>query len=358
MEEGLSAYASRNYSTAVTRFSQAITQDKKNASLYIYLGMALMQSGDLTAAKQQFETALSLSPANVQAQRGLALSAMRNADFPTAVSCFSEAISLAEKNGDTTVRNDCLSYRADAQAALGNYSDAVVDCRTLLDNSYETFSTQIRLGSFLLKKGEQQEALKAYQAALDENSHSFSAYLTMIEALSNAGMEREAQNFLEKALAEPADTAEDHRWQGILLYESGDTKKAFSKFELAYSSGDSEAGYWLGMCYEEQENYREAMRIFEQQAVTDPKNAAVYNQMAVCSIREERYTDAALFIDQGLYLAEPGSDTELNLLWNQAICLEKQKKYASAAEAFRKYLSKDPDDPAAQAEYEYSLSRQ
>ena len=140
-----------------------------------------------------------------------------------------------------------------------------------------------------------------------------------------------------------------------LYLELGQTDDAFSAFEESYNKGYSQAGYYLGYCYELQGKSDEAIRLYQEQLKYDPNDAGLYNQLASCMVRQGNYQDALIMIEKGMQLANESQMADF--LWNEGICYEKMGNYDTAIEKFMSYLEQYPADKDAQRELAFLYSR-
>ena len=353
--EGAEAYARQDWERAAALFRQAITQDRKEPQYYVSLGLTMLEQGDTESAKDQFDQALSLSPRNAQALRGMGLCSLMEGEYGQADEFLTQSLELFSRKSEAWC--DALAYRAEARKQSGDIPGAVDDCRTLAETGYEPEAMFLSIGNLLLQEdpGNPSEAMRYYQEAVRTGFRNYDLWLSILGNLKAAGCEAEYRLVLEKALLMDAETEADRCGRGLLYLEDGQIREAFSEFERSFNMGYAPAGYWLGCCYELEGDYEEAALVYEKLLLTEPESAKIYNQLAVCRIRQERNREALRLIGQGLEYAD--ASWEKVLTWNRAVCYERLHEYGNAEAAFRTYSALCPGDPEAEAELTYLSSR-
>lgn len=351
---GLAAFQSGNYEKAIGLFNQAITQDSQKASYYINRGMAQCNAARYEEALESFEQAAEKNPSSVNAYRGIGIVCMKQGRYEDAVEAFDKALEhLRREKGEQGC--DILAYRAEAKEKSSDYAGAAEDYEKLISYNYEKEQMYLYLGYVYLAQGDCAAALTCFQQSINIDHRDFEKYLEMIEKLKQYGFTDSAAVVADAALSVPARSAQDRFYHGLLYLEKGQEKEAFSEFEQSYNAGFDAAGYYLGYCYEQREQYSEAELIYQKQLALSPEDARLYNQLAVCRIKQEKYEDALVFIRQGLALED--DEVTDDLLWNQIICYERKKDFDTAAELLIQYLSLYPEDQEAALELSYIVSR-
>ncbi len=353
-EEGLAAYHAGDYEKAIGMFRQAVTQDGNRAEYYINLGMAQCAAGAYEDAKQSFSDAIRYNAHSVNAYRGMGIAHLELESYKDAVEAFDKAVDHVR--GQKSGEYDIIAYRAQAKAGMKDYDGAIADYETLIAADYETEQIYLYLGDMYLHKNDIVAALTNYQKSITINHRDFEKYLNMIEELKSQGFEEESHIVQDAALSVVPQNAEERYYRGLIYLEQGETQAAFAEFEQSYNMGYEAAGYCLGYCYELRGEYEEAELTYQKQLLEEGcDQARLYNQLAVCKIRQKAYNEALVLIEQGLALADERAMADL--LWNQAMCYEGKKDYDKAIEVLTEYQQFFPDDKTCELELSYLRSR-
>ncbi len=283
---------------------------------------------------------------------GLAYSGLE--EYDKAIESFNQAIEAAGSL-DSSCRLDVVGYRAEAKTAIGDYTGALEDYNQLIEANYRLRDIYQLTGDVYLLMDDVDQALHCYQECLNIDNRNYEGYLTMAEALKKAEADEARQVVLNAALEVIPYEAEDWCYRGRVYLELDQIDEAFSAFEESYNKGYSQAGYYLGYCYELQGNSDEAIHLYQEQLRHDPNDAGLYNQLASCMVRQGEYQDALIMIEKGMQLAN--ESLMADFLWNESICYEKMGDYDTAIEKLMSYLEQYPADKNAQKELAFLYSR-
>lgn len=153
------------------------------------------------------------------------------------------------------------------------------------------------------------------------------------EALEAKDYETAAQEFQTAAADEDKETAaEGYRGLGMVSYVTGDYAEALEAFESALDNGAEQT-------------------------------IELYNLMGVSAMQTGDYARGLEYIQSGLAMADAsdGGDEDDSLIremeYNEIICYEQQSDWENAKAKITEYISKYPDDEAAQREAEFLQTR-
>ena len=353
-QKGLEAYQDGDYQNAVYLFKQAITQEPSEDAYYCNLGQAYCAQGYYEEAIESFTQAAQLGSSLFYSYRGMGLAYSGLEEYDKAIESFNQAIEAAVSL-DSSCRLDVVGYRAEAKTALGDYEGALEDYNQLIEAKYRLRDIYQLTGDVYLLMDDVDQALHCYQECLNIDNRNYEGYLTMAEALKKAEADEARQVVLNAALEVIPYEAEDWCYRGRIYLELDQIDEAFSSFEESYNKGYSQAGYYLGYCYELQGNSDEAIHLYQEQLRHDPDDAGLYNQLASCMVRQGEYQDALIMIEKGMQLANESQMADF--LWNESICYEKMGNYDTAIEKLMSYLEQYPADKNAQKELAFLYSR-
>ncbi len=353
-KKGLEAYQNGDYQNAVYLFKQAITQEPSEEAYYCNLGQAYCAQGYYEEAIESFTQAIQLGSSLFYSYRGMGLAYSGLEEYDKAIESFNQAIEAAGSL-DSSCRLDVVGYRAEAKTANGDYTGALEDYNQLIEAEYHLRDIYQLTGNVYLLMDDADQALHCYQECLNLDNRNYEGYLTMAEALKKAEADEARQVVLNAALEVTPYEAEDWCYRGRIYLELDQIDEAFSAFEESYNKGYSQAGYYLGYCYELQGNSDEAINLYQEQLKSNPNDAELYNQLSSCMVRQGEYQDALIMIEKGKQLA---SESQMaDFLWNECVCYEKMGDYDTAIEKLMSYLEQYPADKDAKKELAFLYSR-
>lgn len=156
---------------------------------------------------------------------------------------------------------------------------------------------------------------------------------------------------------------------GTEALESKDYETAAAEFQTAAEDEDKETaaeGYrGLGIVYYETGDYANALEAFRSALDNGAEQTAeLYNLMGVSAMQTGDYESGLVYIQSGLAMADAASDGEAvddslirEMEFNEIVCYEQQSDWENAKEKAAEYISKYPDDEAAQKEAEFLQTR-
>lgn len=110
-----------------------------------------------------------------------------------------------------------------------------------------------------------------------------------------------------------------------------------------------------GRIYEENGEYENAYGVYEQACTIDPGQADVYNQMGLCKMKMEQYSEAVTLFQTGIELNQAA--TLPSLIYNQAICHEYLNDYETALANLEDYVARYGSDETVERELAFLRSR-
>ncbi|MDD2981153.1 MAG: tetratricopeptide repeat protein [Hespellia sp.] len=159
---------------------------------------------------------------------------------------------------------------------------------------------------------------------------------------------------------------------GTSQLETGSYTEAIATFEKAVEKeqGVAEAYRGIGLANYELEKYEEAKSALDS-AIENGGEATptLYNIMGICDMKMENYASALNNFNMGISLAEGTQENESEdskadytevkqeMEFNMVVCYEKQFDWANAKAKMVDYISKYPDDAAAQKEAQFLETR-
>lgn len=294
-QKGVQAMQAGKHEDAGKYLQKAIRENGERAEYYIAYGMYLNEQGEYDEALKQFKNAYQDT---------------RN--------------TIANVNNKQVYLGQAVAY-----SHLQEYEKALVVCDKALELK-NTTSLNHRIwcskGVVLEALGRQDEALEAYQKAIDENKENWQAYYRLgaiYQELGDADAAEQAQEFLNDA----------------------------------YQKGNQEAAYYLGMFSvsqgENDKGKKYLLKFVTKGSGEYLQNA--YSSLATMAIQEEDYSKAEEYLSEARVSAKGAAAQELSR--NQIILLEKQGMFGEALTIAQDYLKRYPDDKAMKRECRFLKTR-
>ncbi len=205
-----------------------------------------------------------------------------------------------------------------------------------------------------------EEALVAYERAIQLEPNSALAYYNKGRVLSSLERYQEAQQQYQRALeifealGDRADMASSYHQLGILAYLEGDYQEARRQYQRALEifeelgdRADMARGYHqLGILAQQQGDYQEAqqqyqrsLEIFEEQLGNRADMAKSYHQLGILAYLQGDYQEALATFNQALELNPRDTDT-----WTQkGATLVNLRRYEEALASLDQALFLDPN---------------
>lgn len=358
-KNGQASFAAGDYETALLYFSQALEKNPDKAEYYIEQGLTYAALGQYEEARTALEHAvvehdLELTRKNnKRAWRGIGITYYEEGDYAKAKEYFEKALEetlLPELNADIRM------YLADALECEGNYAVAVGVYDTLLEEQPD-YAAGYRARAYMnYILGAYEKSLLDYNKAITLEPANFDLYFGKYNVLGKLGKQQEQKELLTIITGIENPTAEDSYFIAKAHFFNGDYDIALEELSAAAENGYDDAHYYIGEIYRERSNYGEAVYHYTTYiSGGGAKDAAAYNQMAICLIRQNKLEDALETVLAGQKLSDALHGKQL--YFNEVVILEKMGNYNTAYERAAAYVRQYPDDAAIQAELDFLSTR-
>ena len=199
-------------------------------------------------------------------------------------------------------------------------------------------------------------AIQDYQSAIENNSDNYQAYLGLYLTLTSTMDESGAKEVLEQARKKAENDDDNIIYAAIFDYYAGDYKNAASYFEEAKKQGNRDAVYYEGKISQDEGRYEDAMKLYDSYLEAKPmgSNAELCNQYAGCLMELKRYDEALEWLKKGVAMAAGG--VRQQLMFNQVVAYERTGDFKSAKEVAAEYL-KSYTDEDMQKEFAFIKTR-
>lgn len=375
--------------TAEVVLRRALDNDANNASAAYELGRLLQEQGNYVGAEQAYTQAIAANGSYMEAHLALGQLYGRYLNDPQrAVDAYRRAIDAGGKdarNFEDLGREflEIGQYREAARALeqsialnpnvpearhalaqayleLGRYEAAREQERAAIarksDGPYP--DAQIGIGESFRREGRVDEAIEAYNVALDTDPEAVAAYVGLGRTAADKQDWQAAIGYYNQALARAPNDADAHFWLGQALVEQGFYQRALDEFQVVLKNNvnNVDAYYGAGRAY---------LRMAEGVYASDPVTAAQYDAEARAMLDAaltRRPSFAAALLERGILnerqgqiqaaLNDYGQAAQLNERDATALFLQGKlyislNNVAAATEALETSVRRDPNNPAS-----------
>jgi len=358
-QDGREAFAAGDYEAALLCFGQALEENPNKAEYYIEQGFAYIALERYEEAREAFGHAVVeqdqelVRENNKRAWRGIGISYYKEGSYAAAKEYLEKALAEELLPELTT---DIRMYLADAMEREEEYAAAagVYDALLAEHPDYaEGYCARAYINELL---GAYEKSLSDYDMAIKLLPDNVDLYFGKYNVLGKLGRQQEQEEFLKVLMEIENPTAEGAYFIAKAHFFHGDYDTAMTELSAAAENGYDEAHYYIGEICRERADYAKA--VYHYTAYIDgsgAKDAAGYNQKAVCLMQMEKLEEALETVLAGQKLSD--AREEQKLFFNEIVILEKTGDYNTAYERAAAYVQRYPDDAAGKAEAEFLSTR-
>mgnify|MGYP003301621940 CR=1 FL=1 len=284
-------------------------------------------------------------------QKGITL--MENGDYEEALEEFQNALDLSLGEVGETEMDICF-YKAESLYRLGDTQGAM-DVYSAIIAFNENAKAYFLRGNLYYSQNDEENALKDYAAAIENDSKDYDLYIGVYEALSAHGKEKEAQEYLNQALELGGNRAYDKMQRGRIHFLLGEEKTAISLLEEAIKGKEKKAYYYLAEIYSlmgDTEKSEKTMASYIESGAAD--SYSLFN-IANDQIGKGNYNMAIECLNLALNLEKvPNKQILMKTL---VIAYEHNLEFDKALEVMTEYMEKYPEDEEAKRELTFLETR-
>lgn len=278
---------------------------------------------------------------------------MENGKYEEALEEFQNALDLSLGEVGEEEMDICF-YKAEAQYQLGDVDGAMATYTAIVDFNENAKAYFLR-GNLYYSLGEEEKALKDYAKALENEKNNYELYIGVYEALTAHGKEKEAQNYLNRALEIKGKSAYDKMQKGRINFLLGENKTALSLLEEAAKGNEKQAYYYLAEVYSvmgDEESAKSNMAAYMESGVAD--SYGLYT-IANNEMEKGNYDMAIECLTSALELETvPNKQSIMKTL---VIAYEQTKDFEAAKKLMADYIEAYPDDEEAKREFTFLETR-
>ncbi|EOS52721.1 hypothetical protein C809_00475 [Lachnospiraceae bacterium MD335] len=326
---------------------------RKSTNTNLEQGMELVAQYDFQGALACFDLAR-LNKEDLQlTSRGEGLAYMGLGDYASAQSAFLESIQNAG-NTVTALEYDTNYYLAAAYMKQGKYDDAENVYSAIIALKRKELDAYYLRACVMLKKNN-------YEAAVSDFEKAFSLAPDNLELVTDAYVEMQAAGFGEEGKTYLSDFMEQKGKKlsdgekGMIYYYLEDYQNARTYLDGFLNGNDSGKSLLLGQTYEMLGDMNYATTVYQTYLSGNEPDAAIYNNLGMCLVKQEKYSEALEALEAGIAVGESAYSQELK--YNRIIVNEYLGNFSQAKKLMEEYLQIYPDDAKAKREYEFLQTR-
>jgi tetratricopeptide (TPR) repeat protein len=274
---GLAIQETGDAAAAMNAFRETTLRFPEFAPGFYRLGNALLRAGETAPASSAFERLTALAPREWRGYAGLGEARLRSGQPAEAVKLLEKAVSL-----DSRART-AHHLLGQAYQALGRKDDAELE---------------LALG----RNPTDGPMPDTWSGMAAEHIHLLQSEIQMAGELADEGHPREAIEILAKAFVEHPDNVSLMNQLAIILIKSGQPNKAYAVLEQALQKDPRSvpALVTLSFCYEKLEKHDKSLAVAEQAIALAPNIAQPHIAKANTLLAMERDDEALAALDTAL----------------------------------------------------------
>ncbi len=317
-------------------------------------GVAALTAQDYTTAVTEFELAVSEEGRSAEGLRGQGIAYLHLGEYAQAAQLFGQALDSIEypdQNAEFT--EDVMFYQAQAYVEDEQYDKALNIYNKLIDGELSGQAYLLR-GKVYAIQDKFGQAGQDFQKAIELDG-SYEIYLQVYEVYVENNRQADGATFLKDAESKAPESSDDYYQLGRINYELKDYEKAESYLTEAVNQGNRDAILLLGRVYLDAGDESGAEDLYNSCLESDDTKAIGYNGLALCAILEEDYSTALTYIQSGLEISD--SSVREELLYNEIVVYEKMHDFSTALTKIEAFLEQFPTNESAVREEKFIRSR-
>ena len=350
---------------AIALLSQAAS-DSSSPDLYDLLGDAYSQQKDYAKAEQAYRKAVDEEPEEASHRHGLGQALMAEDKYAEALEQFKKLSEMEPGTADNYLRMSELYRRLgqfdQAEVSLLRAKQLSPDSLEILFNEALLYEDQGRFDDAVKVLSDAIAGIKAQAGQSNSNGSPSNTLGILYEQLGR--VYREAQNYPAaiEAYREMAKLGPDSRNRAEMLLidayrEDRDLDQAIAetKKALVDSPNDKNLTVTLAMLYGEKRDPDQATKLLQPLLQGNGNDVEIYLDIAQVQERDREYPQAEESAQKAEQLAQAEPDKEMVWFMLGAI-YEREKKFDSAEQQFRKVLDQNPNNSEVLNYYGYMLA--
>ena len=326
---------------------------KKAENTNILKGMELLEQYDYQTALESFEAAIVYKEDDQLLYRGEGLAYMGLGNYEEAKNAFLTSLSYAGR-GLTQLEYDTNYYLAAAHMKLGEYSDAEQIYTAIIGLRKKEVDAYYLRACVFLKENRYEDAIADFEKAFSLEPDNLELVIDAYAEMQAAGYTEEGKVYLSELMENKEKSLKDSE-KGMIYYYLEDYDNARIYLDSSLNGNSAETSLILGKTYEQLGDMNYAAVVYQTYLGANPPDAAIYNSLGICLMKQEKYSEALDAFEAGAELGDTGYLQELK--YNLIVVNERLGNFASAKTMMDEYISTYPDDADAKREADFLSTR-
>ncbi|MGI5992127.1 MAG: tetratricopeptide repeat protein [Methanosarcina sp.] len=197
-----------------------------------------------------------------------------------------------------------------ALASQGNYEEAIKAFDKAIEINSQDLEAWNNKGFCLVHLGDYEEAIKAFDKAIEIDSQSSEVWNNKGLCLTNLGDYEKAMKAYDKAIEIDSQSLEAWYNKGLALKSLDNYEEAIKAFDKAIevNSHDSDAWYNKGYSLECLGNYEEAIKAFDKVIEIDPQDSYAWYNKGTCLAHLSNNKAAVKALDKAIEIDPQNSE--------------------------------------------------
>ena len=326
---------------------------KKQEDTNLLTGMEQVEQYDFQGAAESFEKALLNNEDPELTYRGQGLACMGLGNYADAETAFLKSIEYAGSRL-TNLEYDTNYYLASAYMKQGKYEQAEEIYSAILALRKKDKDAYYLRACALLRQNRYEEAVVDFEKAFSLDSDNLSLVTDAYVEMQAAGFGEEGKVYVQEFMNKK-DKSLKNEEKGVIYYYLEDYENARINLDSAVNGNDPELSLILGQTYESLGDMNYATVVYKTYLDSNEPNAAIYNSLGICLMRQEKYEEAVTAFESGSGMGN--SDYLQELRYNLIAANEYLGKFSEAKTMMQDYLQVYPDDARAKKENDFLKTR-
>ena len=319
---------------------------------YTQVAMESMAALDYATAAEDFELAINNGEDERLILRGQGMLQMEALQYEAAIETFKQALALSDGVPEA-LDYDINYYLASAYYKNGNYDEAVQIYDAILTLKPNEAMAYYLRGAVTLEMGDFDKATTDFKRAMSLSSSNYDLVFDIYQLMAAQGYREAGRDLLDGVIA--SQTSISDYDMGRFQYYLGNYESARDYLEQAEKGEAAQITLFLGRTYEALGDYNYAISLYNTYLDKDHDEPQIYNQMGLCQMKMERYSEALASFQAAMNLED--SSIIQTLKFNEIVAYEYMQDFSTASILMKDYLKTYPDDYAAVREYEFLKTR-
>ena len=316
-------------------------------------GMAHLEQYEYQAALECFDAATLYNEDRQLVLRGEGLAYMGLGDYAQAETMF--LASIACSSGHLTeLEYDTNFYLAAAYMKQEKYADAEQIYSAIIALRKKDVDAHYLRACTFLRRGDYEAALADFEKAFSLDPENIALVTDAYVEMQAAGFADEGRIYLESFMQSHEGKLTD-RDRGAICYYLGDYENARIWLDGLLNGNDAGISLLLGQTYEQLGDRNYAAVVYQTYLDANAPDAAIYNSLGICLMRQGKYTEALEAFEAGIAMGN--TDYLQNLKFNLIVANENLGNFAQAKTLMQEYVQIYPEDAKAAREYEFLSTR-